>query len=119
MLDMERIAKVYLAIGDTDMRKSIDGLAALVQYSYDLDPFSDSLFVFCNKRRDKIKLLYWSNNGFGLFYKRLERESFRWIEKVTEEKTARISLRQLRWLLDALSPVQETAHKAVTAGNML
>ena len=67
---------VYIACGYTDMRRSIDGLAALVQQSFKLDPFSDSLFLFCGKRRDRIKALYWEGDGFVLLYKRLERGAF-------------------------------------------
>ncbi|GMA58177.1 hypothetical protein GCM10025858_26800 [Alicyclobacillus sacchari] len=67
---------MYLACGSTDMRKSIDGLAALVQESFHLDPFSPALFAFCNRERDKLKLLYWEHNGFWLYYRRLERGRF-------------------------------------------
>lgn len=67
------IDRVYLAIGVTDLRKSIDGLAVLVTESFNLDPFSRSLFVFCNRKRDKIKILEWDVNGFWLHYKRLEK----------------------------------------------
>lgn len=56
------IDRVYLAIGVTDLRKSIDGLAILVTESFNLDPFSRSLFVFCNRKRDKIKILEWDTN---------------------------------------------------------
>lgn len=70
------VGKVYLAAGSTDMRKSIDGLAAIVQESFKLDPFSSSLFVFCNKSRNKIKILQWEHNGFWLHYRRLEKGIF-------------------------------------------
>lgn len=65
--------RVYLACGATDMRKSIDGLAALVQEQFQLDPFSPCLFVFCNRQRDKLKILQWDHNGFWVQYRRLER----------------------------------------------
>jgi len=55
------VDKVYLATGSTDMRKSINGLAAIVQESFKLDPFSNSLFVFCNKSRNKLKILHWQH----------------------------------------------------------
>ena len=58
--------RVYLACGSTDMRKSIDGLAAMVSFGFKLDVFGDSLFVFCNRGRDKLKILYWDTNGFWL-----------------------------------------------------
>ncbi|GAC42876.1 IS66 family insertion sequence element accessory protein TnpB [Paenibacillus popilliae] len=69
---------VYLACGATDMRKSIDGLAAMVQEQFGLNPFSLALFVFCNRRRDKLKILHWDHAGFWLYYRRLERGSFQW-----------------------------------------
>ena len=60
------------------MRKSIDGLAALVKEGFDLDPFSSSYFVFCNRKRDKLKILRWDYNGFWLYYRRLEKGKFQW-----------------------------------------
>ena len=63
MLSITGSEKVYLACGSTDLRKSIDGLAALVQIEFDLDPFAPGLFVFCNRKRDKLKILQWDHNG--------------------------------------------------------
>lgn len=60
------------------MRKSINGLSALVQHSFKLDPFQKALFVFCNKQRNRIKILTWEDNGFWLHLKRLERGRFKW-----------------------------------------
>ena len=62
--------KVYIACGYTDLRKGIDGLARLVQQQFELDPFTNTLFLFCGRRRDRIKGLYWENDGFILLYKR-------------------------------------------------
>ncbi|GIP35471.1 IS66 family insertion sequence element accessory protein TnpB [Paenibacillus sp. J2TS4] len=72
MLTLPDSLRVYLACGPTDLRKSIDGLAALVQEGFKLDPFSPSLFVFCNRECNKLKILYWEHNGFWLFYRQLE-----------------------------------------------
>lgn len=107
-------ATVYLASGITDMRKSIDALAALVSVEFDLDLFSNSLFVFCNRDRDKLKILYWDHNGFWLYYRRLERGRFRWPAK-SGRQTISISRRQLQWLLDGLTLEQQQAHAPVTA----
>ncbi|WP_211227435.1 IS66 family insertion sequence element accessory protein TnpB [Alicyclobacillus contaminans] len=105
---------MYLACGSTDLRKSIDGLAALVQESFQLDPFSPCMFVFCNRQRDKLKILYWQHNGFWLFYRRLERGRFEWPESTTD-KTVVVSRRELNWLLDGLSLTQQKAHPKVNA----
>ena len=76
MLNQETIDTVYLAIGVTDLRKSINGLAIIVQETFKLDPFIKQLFVFCNRKKDKIKILRWDNDGFWLYYKRLENSKF-------------------------------------------
>ena len=99
---------VYLAIGATDLRKSIDGLAILVTESFKLDPFSRSLFVFCNRKQDKIKILEWDVNGFWLHYKRLEKGTFKWPSNLNS-KTLSVSEREFRWLLDGLSIEQKDA----------
>ncbi len=109
--------KVYLACGSTDMRKSIDSLAAIVQQSFALDPFGAALFVFCNKNRDKIKILQWDHNGFWLYYKRLEKGKFDWPKEGTG--TTEISIRELRWLLDGLSLEQRSAHKKVIVNTVI
>lgn len=103
---------VYLACGITDLRKSIDGLAAIVQESFNLNPFSNCLFVFCNRNKNKIKILQWENNGFWLHYKRLEKGVFKW-PKTKQELTLNIDERQLRWLLDGLTLEQIESHKPV------
>lgn len=71
---------VYLACGQTDMRKQIDGLAAKVKADFSLNPFDGALFVFCNRARNRIKVLEWDGDGFWLYFKRLERGRFRWPE---------------------------------------
>jgi len=69
---------VYLSCGCTDMRKSINGLAAIVESSFNLDPFSDIIFAFCNRNRDRLKILEWDGDGFWLYFKRLEKGRFKW-----------------------------------------
>ena len=68
--------RIYIACGYTDLCRGIDGLAAIVQQQFELDPFTNTLFLFCGRHRDRIKALYWEGNGFVLLYKRLESGSF-------------------------------------------
>ena len=107
-----KMDKVYLAAGITDLRKSIDGLSIIVLQSFKLDPFSKNLFVFCNRKKDKIKILEWDHNGFWLHYKRLEKDKFKWPDNYTS-KSMEVDERQFRWLLDGLSIHQNSAHLAV------
>ncbi|WP_139310411.1 IS66 family insertion sequence element accessory protein TnpB, partial [Photobacterium proteolyticum] len=69
---------IYLYREFVDFRKSINGLAALVESETDLSLDSGALFLFTNKQRDKMKVLYWDNTGFALWYKRLEKDKFKW-----------------------------------------
>jgi transposase len=103
---------VYLAMEVIDMRKSIDGLASIVQASFRMDPFSCSLFVFCNRERNKIKILQWEHNGFWLHYKRLEKGRFRWPSQ-KDQSVIQVTQRELGWLLDGLTIDQRHALKSV------
>lgn len=99
--------RVYVALGSTDMRKSINGLSLLVADQFDLDLFSGSLFAFCNRKRDIVKILYWADNGFCIWMKRLEKDFFRWPE--SEQEVMEVSRSALGWLLSGLDFSQ--AHK--------
>ena len=69
---------VYLCREVVDMRKSINGLSILVEEGLGLDPFAERLYVFVNRKRDKVKILYWERSGFVVWYKRLEKARFPW-----------------------------------------
>lgn len=107
--DYQGAEHIYIACGYTDLRKGIDGLALLVQKSFELDPFGSSLFLFCGKRNDRIKGLYWEGDGFVLLYKRLEQGQFQWPR--TKEQARRVSRQQFRWLMEGLSIEQPKALK--------
>lgn len=100
MLTLNPHTKVYIARDALDFRKQIDGLSVYVQEVLALNPLSAHLFVFRNRTRDKIKVLYWDNNGFCLLYKRLSRGRFPWPEK--HQAVLTCGLRELQWLLEGL-----------------
>ena len=94
---------MYIACGYTDLRCGIDGLAAIVQQQFQLDPFTNTLFLFCGRRRDRIKALYWEGNGFVLLYKRLESGSLSWPR--TSEEAAELTEEQFQYLMLGLNPL--------------
>ena len=102
---------VYIACGYTDMRRSIDGLAALIKQAFKMEPCSRNLYIFCGKRSDRIKAIFWEGDGFILLYKRLERGRFQWPRKKSEVRE--ITQQQLRWLLEGLSIEQPKAVQKV------
>jgi transposase len=91
--DISKAKMIYIACGYTDMRKSIDGFAAIVQQNFHLNPFQNSLFLFCGRRRDRLKALYWEGDGFVLLYKRLENGRFQWPK--TPEAVRELSFQEL------------------------
>jgi transposase len=98
---------VYIACGYTDMRVQVDGLATIVHQVFKLDPCSRTMYLFCGRRADRLKALYWEGDGFLLLYKRLETGRFQWPRKESEARL--ISTQQLRWLLEGLSIEQPRA----------
>lgn len=107
---------VYLCRNAVDFRKGINGLAVLVEETLQLDPFSEQLFVFCNRNRNRIKILYWERNGFCLWQKRLERDRFAWPRD--DEALVTLTGKQLNWLIDgvdlwALRPHKRLAYRSV------
>lgn len=111
LIQFPKDIRIYIACGHTDMRKQIDGLAAMVQTNFHLDPFQRALFLFCGRKRDRMKALYWEGDGFLLLYKRLESGSYRWPR--TSEDVREITSQQYRWLLEGLSIDQKKAIKKV------
>ena len=84
--DLPAGQQVYLITGYTDLRRSIDGLASIIQGQLNLDPFSTAMFLFCGRRRDRIKGLLWESDGFLLLYKRLDNGCFQWPRSEMEAK---------------------------------
>jgi transposase len=102
MTMLPRGLKVHLALGYTDMRKGIDGLAMLVQAVLHQDPFSGHLFVFRGRKANLIKIVYWDGTGLCLFTKRLEQGVFLWPPDVDPGETLALSSEQLSMLIDGV-----------------
>lgn len=99
--DATGFKKIYLATGYTDLRRGIDGLASIVKFNFNLDPFQkDILFLFCGKRTDRVKGLVWEGDGFLLLYKRLELGGFSWPR--TKEEALEITELQYQQLMQGL-----------------
>jgi transposase len=114
------VKPVYLCCGHTDMRKQINGLMVLVKNSFTLDPFTEALFVFCNRERNRIKILEWDTDGFWLYFKRLERGRFRWPdESANSEKTMRLTGEELSCLIGSAIrvPARENTRRSSCAGS--
>lgn len=89
---------IYLHRDVVDFRKSINGLVTIVEQEMQLSPFTPALFVFCNRNRDRIKVLYWDRTGFCLWYKRLEKEKFKWPRQYADPIMP-VDDAQWQWLL--------------------
>ena len=104
MLPLNGSMRIFLYRGVTDMRRSFDGLSGMVKGVFGEDPFSGTLFVFCNRRRNRVKLLYWDGDGFALWYKRLEEGTFRIPDAGTEK--VELSKGELSMLLEGLTALR-------------
>lgn len=96
MLTISPAVRIYVATGTTDLRRSIDGLSALVRERFDLNPLSGHLFLFRNRRGDRLKILVWDHSGFWILYKRLEQGTFAW---PAEAEAAPVEMRHQDLLL--------------------
>ena len=101
---------IYLHKSPVDFRKSINGLSVIVEEQMKLACFSGALFVFCNRQCDKLKVLYWDKTGFCLWYKRLEKDKFKWPKRMTGNVLT-LTDRQWQWLLEGLDIEKMQGHK--------
>lgn len=101
---------VYLHRDPVDFRKAINGLVVIIEQEMALSPYADALFVFCNRGRDKLKVVYWDETGFCLWYKRLEQHRFKWPRKA-EDAVVTLSEEQLHWLLRGLDITRMREHE--------
>lgn len=103
--------EVYLCVTPVDGRKQINGLVALIQSHLELDPFSERLFVFVNKRRDRCRIVYWEGSGFVMWLKKLERERFAWPRADDHEDALSLPAEQLNRLLDGYDIFKLRPHR--------
>ncbi len=95
---------IYLVCGKTDMRKGIDGLVMVIAANYGLELYSNSLFLFCSRRNDRFKGLFWDGDGFIMLYKRFENGHLSWPRNSNEAKE--LSAQLLDWLLQGMNPLE-------------
>jgi len=109
---------VHLPTQPVDMRKSINGLSVLVADHLALNPLNGQMFVFYNRQRDKIKILYWDRNGFCLWYKRLEKDRFQIPTNISGDHIE-LSSDELSWLLSGLNIREIKGHSQLHYSNVL
>ncbi|MDK0954764.1 IS66 family insertion sequence element accessory protein TnpB [Clostridium perfringens] len=114
MLNLDSIDKVYLACGVTDLRKSINGLTMIVENELKLDPFEKALFIFSNRQMNRIKILHF-DEGFWLYYYRLENSRLKW--PMTTKEALTINKKELSWLLKGYEVRTVSKFKPVTEKN--
>ena len=100
MIDLSQVQNYYIACGYTDLRRGIDGLAGIVMQQYGTELDEESLFLFCGRRTDRIKALYFSGDGYILLYKRLNNGQFQWPR--SEAELRRLDAQAFRWLMEGL-----------------
>ena len=105
--DISGVARIYLVTGYTDMRKSINGLMGIIRDSYRMDPYSNSLYLFCGRRCDRIKALHFEKDGFVLLYKVLEKDAGRYFSPRNANEAKPITRQEFKWLMEVLSYLLE------------
>ena len=107
--DITAVDEIYIVCGYTDMRKSIDGLCAVVEDKLHMDPRRSAIFLFCGRRADRIKILMWESDGFVLLYKRLSavRGRYRWPRNRDEVRS--LTWREFDWLMSGIDIEQPKA----------
>jgi len=108
--------EIYLHREPVDFRKSINGLSVIVEEAIAISPFTQALFVFCNKRRTQLKVLYWDDTGFALWQKRLEKERFKWPK--CGETVLLLNHEQWLWLLRGFNIVDLKPHRTLFFSNV-
>lgn len=108
LIDTGKIHQIYIVCDKTDLRRGIDGLVAVVQQQFELDPYNQSLYLFCGTRKDRFKALYWDGDGFLLMYKRIEDGRLQW--PVDQDAVRKLNYKQFSRLISGWS-LDSTVHK--------
>lgn len=111
MLSIHPSTRVFLCSQEVDMRFSFDALSGLVTSHFGMNALSGHLFVFFSKRRDRMKLLFWDTDGFVLYYKRLERGTFSWIQDLDLTEGGEIQAADFAVILSGINPVSDRVHQ--------
>lgn len=109
MLSFPSSVRIYVSTDPTDMRRSFDGLAALAQSVFDQNPLSGHLFVFTNRRGDKLKILWWTRGGYAIYYRRLEEGTFQL--PATDADSVEIDATDLAMILDGVDLRADRLHR--------
>jgi len=115
--DIREYTGIFLACGATDLRKAVDGLANIARQDFQMDPFGNYLFLFCNKSRNRLKGLCWEKNGFWLCYKRLDGMGAKFVWPNNPEAVRDISVAQLELLLSGMSVDPPRGFGEIEAGD--
>ncbi len=107
---------VYLHRDVVDFRKAINGLVAIIESEMGLSPYEDAIFVFCNRSRDKLKVIHWDRTGYVLWYKRLEESKFVWPRRHDDEVMT-VSNEQWQWLLSGYDILAMRGHRVLRYGS--
>jgi transposase len=113
MKDVSFFTRIYISTEYVDFRKQSRGLAAIVDNFLELDSLSEkSLFVFTNRKRKSIKILYWDLTGYAMWVKNLEKDTFKW-PKTSNSKVIHLKSKELKWLLDGVDLKKIKTHKKI------
>jgi len=112
MITFNHKLTVYLHREAIDFRKQINRLSLIVQDGLNVDLFTDSCFVFVNRQRNRLKILYWQRNGFCLWMKRLEKDKFSWPKHLNQEVVL-VTAEELQWLLDGFDIWRKPPHQTL------
>lgn len=109
--ELSGVAKIYIITGRTDMRRSIDGLMAIIRDTYEMDPYANALLLFCGRKKNTLKALHFDKDGFVLYLKRLDNGRFQWPKDASEVRP--LSRQEFRWLMEGLSIEQPGAIRPI------